>query len=199
MYDDPSSPIARRLKNVQGQIRAVLNNSAPGPIRIVSLCAGQGRDLMEVLADHPRARDVRARLVELDPRNSSSIQKQVDDLGLDQIEVVTGDASITDHFVEMSPANLVLLCGIFGNIVDEDIKRAINVCWQLCQTRGTVIWTRHRRAPDMVPEICKWFEQCDFERIWVSVSDPDFAVGAHRFSGRSQPLVLGEKIFDFLR
>jgi hypothetical protein len=33
---------------------------------VISLCAGQGRDLLGVLADHPRREDVRARLVELD-------------------------------------------------------------------------------------------------------------------------------------
>jgi hypothetical protein len=198
MYDDPGSPMARRLKNVQAQIRAVLNDSPPGQIRIVSLCAGQGRDLLEVLADHPRAADVHALLVELDPRNTLLIQKQADDLGLENLEVVTGDASLTDHYIELSPAHLVLLCGLFGNIVDEDIKRAIDICSQLCRTSGTVIWTRHRLSPDKVPVICEWFEQRGFDRVWVSAADPDFGVGAHRFSGRSLPLIPGEKIFDFI-
>jgi hypothetical protein len=31
------------------------------------MCAGEGRDLLEVLADHPRSGDVGGRLVELNP------------------------------------------------------------------------------------------------------------------------------------
>lgn len=69
-YDSPGSRLSRRLRSVQEQIRKVLDNSPPGRLRVVSLCAGQGRDLLEVLADHPRRGDVGARLVELDERNT---------------------------------------------------------------------------------------------------------------------------------
>jgi hypothetical protein len=69
-YEDPHSPLARRLGMIQGQIRAMLDEAPPGPLRAISLCAGQGRDLIGVLASHRRGADVRARLVELDPRSS---------------------------------------------------------------------------------------------------------------------------------
>ena len=39
----------------------------PEPIRMVSLCAGQGRDVIDVVATHPRGASVSALLVELDP------------------------------------------------------------------------------------------------------------------------------------
>src|SRR4051794_33591872 len=68
-YDDPGSRLAHRLRIVQEQIRAALDRMPPGPVTALSMCAGQGRDLLEVLAGHPRRNDVRARLVELDPRN----------------------------------------------------------------------------------------------------------------------------------
>ena len=38
---------------------------------------------------------------------------------------------------------LVLACGIFGNIVDEDIERTIDACTRLCRTGGTVIQRAH--------------------------------------------------------
>ncbi|MEQ1787321.1 MAG: SAM-dependent methyltransferase, partial [Acidimicrobiales bacterium] len=59
-YDDPGSNLARRLRWVQRRIRLALDDALPGPIRVLSLCAGQGRDLLEVLPDHPRRGDVRA-------------------------------------------------------------------------------------------------------------------------------------------
>lgn len=160
---------------------------------MVSLCAGQGRDLLEVLADHPRRADVRARLVELDERNTA-VARQL----AAGVEVVTADASVTDHYLDMVPANLVLVCGVFGNITDEDVRRTVGFCTQLCDTGGTVVWTRHRDAPDRVPLICEWFEERGFERQWVSDPAEAFGVGVHRFTGRPRPLVAGIRMFTFV-
>jgi hypothetical protein len=183
-YDQPDSWMARRLVVVQHWIRQVLDGAPPGPLRVVSLCAGQGRDLLEVLADHPRRDDVRARLVELDPRNTAVAEAA----GVPGVEVRTGDASLTRQYAGMVPADLVLVCGVFGNITDEDIRRTVGFCTQLTRTGGTVIWTRHREPPDLVPAVCAWFEEEGFERRWVSPPDVDFGVGVHRFAGRSRPL-----------
>jgi hypothetical protein len=71
-YDEPGTALARRLVAVQDQIRTALDAAPPGPLHAISLCAGQGRDLIGVLAHHPRRHDVTARLVELDPRGPIS-------------------------------------------------------------------------------------------------------------------------------
>jgi hypothetical protein len=197
-YDEPGSGLARRLEVVQGRVRTALDESPAGELRVISLCAGQGRDLLDVLADHPRRADVRARLVELDPELSGFAAERARGLGLNQIEVVTGDASRTDEYDGMLPADLVLACGIFGNISDEDIERTIAVCPQFCGTGATVIWTRHRREPDLVPQICDWFETRGFERVFVSEPDTGFGVGVHRYAGEPQPLIPGQTLFSFV-
>lgn len=197
-YDRPDSWMARRLRVVQTRIRAVLDDGPPGPLRVISLCAGQGRDLLEVLADHPRRHDVQARLVELDARNTALARTEARAAGLAGVEVVTGDASLTDHYRGMAPADLVLVCGVFGNITDEDIERTVGFCTQLCRTGGTVVWTRHRGAPDRVPLVCEWFERQGFDRTWLSGPEVDFGVGVHRFAGRPRPLAQGERMFTFV-
>jgi hypothetical protein len=197
-YDDSRSRMARRLHVVQTQIRAALDHSPSGPLRVISLCAGQGRDLLGVLADHPRRDDVRARLVELDAWNTALAEERSRAAGLRQVDVVTADASLTDHYRGMVPADLVLVCGVFGNISDEDIERTIDACSQLCQTGGTVIWTRHRRAPDRVPLICDWFKMRGFDLQWLSDRDVGFGVGVHRFTGEPQSLVSGTRMFTFV-
>jgi hypothetical protein len=53
-YDDPGSALARRLAAVQDQIRVALDQAEPGLLRAISVCAGQGRDLIGALAGHPR-------------------------------------------------------------------------------------------------------------------------------------------------
>ena len=102
----PSSP-ARR----PGRIREVLDDRPPGPIRVVSMCAGEGRDLLEVLADHPRAGDVRGRLVELNPELAARAAAGAPP----GIAVEIADAGWTDAYLGAVPADLVLACGVFGN------------------------------------------------------------------------------------
>lgn len=196
-YENPASWQARRLRVVQERIRVALDSSPPGPLRLISLCAGQGRDLLEVLAGHPRGVDVRARLVELDPRNSAIAAGAAAAAGLGQIEVVTGDAAVTSQYSGMVPADVVLAAGLFGNITDADIERTIATLPQLCARGSIVIWTRHRLAPDRVPLICRWFGRRGFDLEWLSGPSETYAVGVHRFSGEPRPLTEGRRMFSF--
>ncbi|TCC50723.1 SAM-dependent methyltransferase [Kribbella capetownensis] len=198
-YDDPGSELSQRLKVVQTQLRIALEDCAAGPLRIVSLCAGQGRDVLEVLADHPRRGDVHARLVELDAEIADGAASAARALGLDQVEVRAGDAALIDQYVGMVPADIVLACGIFGNISDEDIQGTIAALPQLCRSGAPVIWTRHRDDPDLVPQICSWFESRDFERRYLSEPAAGFGVGVHRYTGTPEPLVPGTHLFTFGR
>lgn len=198
-YDDTASPLARRLRIVQDQIRVALGECPPGPVRVISLCAGQGRDLLEVLDGHPRCGDVKAWLVEFDQRNAAIAEETAAAAGLaQQVEVVRADAALTDHYQGMVPAQIVLVCGLFGNIVDADIKQTIGVCPQLCAPGATVIWTRHRKAPDRIPMICDWFGQRGFHLQWLSAPNAGFGVGVHRFRGTPDPLVPGVRMFSFV-
>ncbi|MGJ5755838.1 precorrin-6B methylase 2 [Streptomyces puniciscabiei] len=197
-YDTPDSPFARRLLTVQERIRLALDDCPPGPLDVVSLCAGQGRDLLGVLPGHPRGRDVRARLVELDPRNVALAAEAAKAAGLHGIEAIAADAALLDHYDGIAPADVVLVCGLFGNIVESDIERTIDACTQLCKTGGRVIWTRNRKSPDRVPLICAWFEERGFEREWVTDPDELHAVGVHRFTDRPRPLQTGTRLFTFV-
>ncbi|WP_349258492.1 SAM-dependent methyltransferase [Stackebrandtia sp.] len=197
-YDDPASSLSRRLRAVQARVREALDDRPPGEIRVVSLCAGQGRDLLGVLVDHPRRQDVRARLVELDPRNTAVAAAAAAASHLENVDVVTADASLTDHYLDLAPADLVLACGIFGNITDADVMRTIDHCAGLCREGGTVLWTRHRGAPDLVPSICERFAERGFELRWLSDPDAGYGVGAHVSRGSPRPLAAGERMFTFV-
>jgi hypothetical protein len=196
-YDDPATALGRRLAAVQDQIRAALDAAPPGPLHAVSLCAGQGRDLIGVLARHPRGADVVARLVELDPRNADAARRAAGLAGLPGVEVVTGDAALTGHYAGMVPAYLVLACGVFGNMTDEDVQRMVGFCAQLCAHGGTVVWTRGRWPPDLVPQICDWFAARGFELLWVSDPANGWGAAAHRFTGTPAPLERDARMFTF--
>jgi hypothetical protein len=198
-YDVPGSSLSQRLKVVQEQVRLALDACPPGPLEVVSLCAGEGRDLLEVLPHHPRRDDVRARLVERDPRSTAIAAETARSEGLTQVEVIEGDAALTENYQGMVPADIVLLCGVFGNISDEDIERTIDTCRAVCKTGATVIWTRHRGEPDRVPLICDWFEARGFDLRYLSPPDAGFGVGTHRFTADSRPLAAGQSMFTFTR
>ncbi|MFU8871187.1 class I SAM-dependent methyltransferase [Micromonospora sp. SL4-19] len=197
-YDQPGSGLHRRLTELWDRIREVLDHAPAGPLRVISLCAGQGRDLIPVLATHSRRDDVTARLVELDPRNAEVARKAAAEAGLCGVEVVVGDAALTDRYADLVPADLVLVCGVFGNIAEADIRTTVRHCAALCATGGTVFWTRHRREPDLVPAICDWFAEEGFTPVAVSSPADGVGVGVHRFTGAPRPLEPGVTMFEFV-
>ena len=196
-YDVPGSPLAQRLAVVQGWVRRTLDHAPPGPVRAVSMCAGQGRDLIDVLRGHPRRGEVSARLVELDPRLAAAARRRAAAAGLPLVDVVTGDAGWSAAYAGLPPAGLVLACGVFGNIGAGDVQRTIAGCARLCAAGGTVVWTRGRRAPDLIPRICGWFAQQGFELAGLSDPGPSWVVGAHRRTGPPGPPPAGDRLFTF--
>jgi hypothetical protein len=180
---------------VQLRIRDALDACRPGPIHLVSVCAGQGHDVIGALTDHPRAGDVRARLVELDAVNVARARAAAP-AGVD---VVCADASDTSAYDGAVPAEIVLANGVFGNISDADIEHTISVLPSLCAPQATVLWTRHRRPPDVTPQIRAWFTAAGFDE--VAFEGPDgfiFGVGVHRLARDPDPFVPGVKLFDFV-
>lgn len=198
-YDEPGSSLRRRLELVQRRIRTALDSAPPGPIQVISMCAGQGRDLLEVLASHPRRHDVAARLVELDQRNVAYARERASWSGLDNIDVVEGDASLTSSYAGATPADLVLVCGVFGNISLDDIRTTIEQLPRLCREGGTVIWTRHRRPPDATIPIRAWFADAGFEEVGFDTEEGFlFGVGAAKLTAESLPFLNDARLFDFI-
>jgi len=164
-YDDPSSSLSARLRCVRSHLSDAVDRAPAGRVSLVSLCAGQGHDVIGVLPDHPRRRDVRAVLVESDDRNAGLARQAAAAQGLSQVEVRQADASLVAEFADALPADVLLLCGIFGNISAADIKRTVQAAPALCRAGATVIWTRHRRPPDLTPQVRAWFTESGFEEI----------------------------------
>src|SRR3954453_3021839 len=69
-YGNPSSLLSERLRLVQRHIADWLDASAPTPVTVLSSCAGDGRDLLEVLEGRTDADRVTATLIEGDARNA---------------------------------------------------------------------------------------------------------------------------------
>lgn len=199
-YADPGSHLADRLLVVQRFVRLFLDSRPRVDLRIVSVCAGDGRDVLGVLAHHPARPRVSARLVELDPDLVQAARNTVAAEQLDGVEIVAGDAGVTDAYAGAVPADLVLACGVFGNISDRDVETTVRALPRLCAEHGVAIWTRHRRSPDLTPSIRRWFSEAGFaERAFESPGGGFFAVGVHELEREPLPFRSGERLFTFRR
>jgi hypothetical protein len=194
-YDAPESPLSRRLAIVRGCISDALDAAPPGPVRVVSLCAGDGRDILGVLERHRRARDVSGRLVELDPDLAARAAARAPG----GIDVQCGDASSTAAFEGAVPADLVLVCGVFGNIGEGDIVGTIRTLPSLCAAGATIVWTRHRRPPDRTVLVRETFAAAGFAEVaFVAPDGFLFGVGVHRLTADPEPFDADRAIFTFL-
>lgn len=196
-YDDPASDLSRRLEAVQGRVGETLDRCPAGPVRAVSICAGQGRDLLGVLAHHRRAGDVVARLVELDARNADMAAAAVRQAGLDRVEVVVGDASRPAVYDGAVPADLVLACGVLGHVADDEVPSAIASLSTLCAAGATVVWTR---GGELRAAVRRWFEEAGFDELGYDEGGPGapWGVGAARLTAEPPPpLEPGARLFTF--
>jgi ubiquinone/menaquinone biosynthesis C-methylase UbiE len=202
-YDDPHSSLSLRLRTVQSMVRHVLDAvpaSRPAPIRVVSLCAGQGRDVIDVVSSHPRGPEVSALLVELDPALASFARHRAATAAVaDRVRVVEGDASLSGWYTEDVPADLVLVCGVFGNISRADITATIEAMRGFCRPGGHLVWTRHRRPPDATPAIRADLAAAGFTEVaFVAPEGTVMTVGHHRLDGATTPFDPDRVLFDFV-
>jgi hypothetical protein len=200
-YERPDSRLSARLAVVQRFLSEAIDRAPRGRVGILSLCAGQGRDVIGVVADHPRRANVEAVLVELDPELAAIAGAAIDAAGLsEQIRVIVGDAGTTDTFAgaDAVPADVLLLCGIFGNITDDDVEHTVRSAPTMCADGATVLWTRHTTEPDLTVSIRSWFAQSGFLEVgFESPAELRFGVGAHRLLAEPDAF-RRQRLFEFV-
>jgi hypothetical protein len=185
------------LRIVQRYIGAWLDRS-PGDVRIVSVCAGDGRDILGVLASRPDADRVCVTLIESDQRLAAAAEASARTYGPVHVNVRRADAGLSDSYVGAVRADLVLLCGVLGNLADGDVRRTVEWLPELCAPGATVVWTRTRRAPDLTPQLRRWFAEAGFaEMAFAAPTDTIFSVGVHHLVAEPRPPVAGRRVFAF--
>jgi hypothetical protein len=191
-YDDPASSLSRRLVDVRRLLGADLDARAAAgdsSVRLLSLCAGDGRDTIPVLAARPDL-DVDACLVELDPALADAARTAAAAAGV-EVEVRTADAGAFASVRDRLPGDVVMLCGIFGNISDVDVEHCVQAARGLVRPGGTVIWTRGSRVPEdpaQDRDPAEWvrglFVSVGFEEVaFVAPPDASYRVGMGRHKG----------------
>jgi hypothetical protein len=204
-YDDPASSLSQRLVAVREQLRRVLAARGGQPTQLVSICSGDGRDTLPVIAASDA--HVEAVLVELDDSLGAAARRDADRRRLGHVDVRRTDAGSLDSFDGVPPADVFMACGVFGNITDDDLERTVQTLPQLLAANAAVIWTRGRPKTDptrhdgdpadMVRAV---FARHGFdEEAFIRPDDADYRVGVHRFVGTPQQPTPGARMFRFMR
>lgn len=197
-YDDPDSSLSRRLSVVQRRLNDLISEG--GDVRrILSLCAGDGRDILPVLTRHPEERRPEVVLVELDRDLAAAAERRAADAGI-AATVVTGDAGLAQTWQTAIPVDLLMLCGIFGNIYEADIRRTIDTARSMLQPGGIVIWTRgHLTHEDLRPKIRRWFSEAGFTENSFDSEPLGYGVGVHRLPLETLAVPIPARLFSFAR
>jgi len=201
-YDSLPS-LQERLRIVCELVVAALDDCPPGPIQIVSICAGDGRDLIHALENHPRRADVTALLIDSNAESIARGKTSAEAAGLGkQLRFVEGDATLAKNYAGAVPADIVLLSGFLGHLRHEDVPELIRSLPMFCKTDGSAIWNRHLVLYDgreQVAAIREFFQQNQFVELHYEMTAPDgFAVARARFDGSSQPLDVSRQLFEFV-
>ena len=153
----PGGPLRRRLEVVRRSVFDAATRSGPGEIRIVSVCAGDGRDVIGGLTGHRRAADAHVLLVDNDPELAATARRSALSAGLLHVEVLEADAGLTTAYESMVPADVVVVAGLFSHLSDADVRQTIDTLPLLCDRNAyRDLDLRPRRAgPDAA--IRAWF------------------------------------------
>ena len=167
-------------------------------VRVLSLCAGDAGDL----ADGVRTSGARGRVtgaaVELDAALAARAGENLQAAGC-RVDVVAADAGLVEHFVDRLPVDLLLLIGVLGNVSDADVARTIRAIPAICSPGAAIIWTRHRRHPDLTPWIRQRLDEAGCEAVaFVSPGEGQFAIGLERLARPPQGVELPERLFRFV-
>jgi hypothetical protein len=203
-YADPTSALSARLAVVRSEIRAALDRREGAgwaePLTVLSACAGDGRDILGVLAERAGQRPVAVSLLETDPRNLARAERYCREAGLAGVRLLARDAGSSSSYLDAAPADLVLMCGVFGNLTDPDVRRLVSFLPALCRPGATLIWTRSRREPDLTPAIRDWLAEAGFTELSFTAPPAVLgSVGTHRYDGEPVPLRPDEQLFRFTR
>lgn len=215
-YDNPNSAHNRRLKTVQRLLTKQLERLAPAPVQILSICAGDGRDLLQILDGRADAGRVGATLIELEPGLCALARQEIARQNLSNIEVREADAGLSDTYVGLPRADVVILVGVFGNMVDADARALIDFLHSVCRRQARVIWSLRQqprrgeagakdaaRGADRqndrarVERLDACFRAAGFTETFANAPEAAFHVAAWRYGGMPKPLAPGQQVFTF--
>ncbi len=193
-------PYQHRLSTVQEHLAKCLDAAPVGSLRIISICAGDGRDVIGVLESHRRRSDVSACLLEQNPQSVAAGVCRSTTAGLENtVAFLNVDATAYATYKNLAPADIVLLCGVWGHVPADERGQLVQAVASLCNPGGTVIWTRGvAKGMIRLRQIQIHFAAPAWDQVRLSLTrDNNWAVVTHRYCGPTGKLPASGRIFNF--
>lgn len=192
----------QRLGEVQKHLGLSLDAAPTGSLRILSICAGDGRDVIGVLRVHQRRGDITAWLVEL---NRRSVAAGIRAASIARLEnsgrFLNEDATLCRTYQNIGPSDIVLVCGVWGHVPPHERGRLVQGLASLCKPGAAVIWTRGvSQGMVRLQEIQVRFASPSWEQVRVSLTpDQRWAVATNCFRGSPIDAARSGQFFQFER
>ncbi len=190
----------QRLQAVEEHLGECLDEAPAGPVRILSMCAGDGRDVIGAVRSHRRRKDIAAWLVELNSQSVELGKGYSVNAGLDRtLKFINADATIYSTYRSIGPADIVLVCGVWGHVPAHEKTLLVRAISTLCKPGGAVIWTRGTsKGIGRVREIEALFAGSWWEKERVTyTADAAWAIATYRYRGPAHELPAVGQIFHF--
>lgn len=202
-YYGISPSLHARLRIVREQIVATITELPAGPIGVVSICGGDGRDLVGALVDQRRRDDVTAWILDTHEESLARGRAAAKDAGLERaLRFVRADATLATSYTGIVPADLVVISRVLGHLRHADVPRLIASLGMLCKPAGCLLWNRHlviHEGRTQVALIRELLAHAGFEELHFEITDrAGFAVGRARFTGQAAPLDAQRVLFEFV-
>jgi hypothetical protein len=93
--------------------------------------------------------------------------------------------------------DVLMLCGIFGNIEHRAVKDIVDLIPRLVVLGGYVIWTRGGSEPDRRPELRQWFRAAGLQEVAFDGTPEPYGVGLNQLRRPSADRALPDRLFTF--
>ncbi len=195
--------LQERLAVVCEEISLAISATRTKPVRILSICSGDGRDVILSTAASKLRKSISGVLIELNPDLVARGRSTIKEFSLqEEISFQCSDATKSETYRSIAPAHIVVLSGVFGNLKYEDVGLLIDSLRSLCEPKARVIWTRNLNefgdGETVVGGIKKLFANVNFtEASYTKTPSGVFAVGTHVYEGETLNLPARPVLFRF--
>jgi hypothetical protein len=189
IYDDKeSAPYKRSLLTQQ-----LINNyliSHKKNIIILSICSGQARDILPAIAGREDKDRITTYLLDIDKDCLEYAQEYACIHDIPNVHTINKDASLKESYDDIPKADLIVICGLFGHLVPEDIATTASFLAHISDNDAHVIWSINQNFNQTIDI----FTSLQHSHIAFMYGE-SFVVATHRIN--KNLVSVPDKLFNF--